>query len=195
MKTDNVAFENKVKLICESEIQSPLFARWAWAEIENNNIDNALNILESGLKTYPDYPVAHFIYGKCLVLKGRVEEAKAAVLKGAELIHSEESFVYYNDMIATLSGETESEGGLSIESLAEQLANAKMPKFMPPQENYTEEEVPDFDVSFFTETYAKILLEQGKVAEAITVFEKLIQLHPEKREYYLSRVEEIKKED
>ena len=190
MKSTNAAFEKRLKTIYESEIQSPLFARVADAEIENNNLDLALEILESGLNSYPAYPVAYFIYGKCLALKGDMENAKPAFRKGAELIHNDESLNYYLNFLEGLHSRDAAEG--SISALAQKLANAKMPKFAPPADDFTPEEIPDFDVSLYTEAFAKILIAQSKTGEAISVYKELIKRNPGKSDYYLEKIQSLR---
>jgi len=190
LKSTNAALEKKLKTIYESDIQSPLFARVAQAEIDNNNIDLALGILESGLNLYPAYPVAHFIYGKCLALKGDMENAKAEFIKGAELIHSDESLNYYLNFPEELYSPS-NRCEINIEALAQTLSNAKMPKFELPEGEHIPEEIPDFDHSLYTETFARILIAQNKSEEAIVVYNELISRNPEKKNYYLEKIESL----
>ena len=191
MKSADDALKKKLKSIYESEIQSPLFARVAETEIENNNLDLALGILESGLNSYPSFPVGYFIYGKCLALKGDTEGAKMAFMKGAELIHNDESLNYYLNSLDNLNSHRD-KGEINIEALAQKLANAKMPKFAPPAEDYTPEEIPDFDVSLYTETFARILIAQNKTGEAVSVYKELIKRNPGKSDYYLEKIQSLR---
>ncbi|MFZ2324369.1 MAG: tetratricopeptide repeat protein [Ignavibacteriaceae bacterium] len=96
------AFNQKVSLIYEFNNKSPLFARFAEIEIEKNNLDNAINILNEGIKTYSEYSVAYFLLGKIYTLKGDYTQAVTFLKKGSELIHSPKSFEHYLDEIDRL---------------------------------------------------------------------------------------------
>jgi len=56
----------KLALIYEFNNRSPLFAQVAAVEVEKNHIERALEILENGIKIFPDYPTPYFIQGKAL---------------------------------------------------------------------------------------------------------------------------------
>ncbi len=88
-------FDEKVSLICEYNPHSPLFIRLANVEIQNNNIDFAIDILNEGIKLFPQFAIAHILLGKTFSLKGRYNEALIAFKTGCELIHSEKSFEFY----------------------------------------------------------------------------------------------------
>lgn len=88
-------FDEKVSLICEYNPHSPLFIRLANVEIQNNNIDVALEILNEGIKFYPLFAVAHILLGKAFSLKGKYNEALTAYKTGCQLIHSEKSYEFY----------------------------------------------------------------------------------------------------
>ncbi|MGD8306466.1 MAG: tetratricopeptide repeat protein [Ignavibacteria bacterium] len=92
--TENT-FSKKVKLIYEYNKNSPLFVKAASSEISENNIDNALEILLPGLKTYPDHPVAHLLLGKAYALMGKYNEAQEYFKKGSDLISSKETYDHY----------------------------------------------------------------------------------------------------
>jgi tetratricopeptide (TPR) repeat protein len=95
-------FNQKVSLIYEYNNKSPLFARLAGIEIEKNNLDKALDILNEGLKTYPEFSVAYFLLGKIQTLKGDYSQALSYIKKGSELIHSPRSFEFYLNEIDIL---------------------------------------------------------------------------------------------
>jgi len=74
-KSSAEAFNNKVSLIYEFDKTSPLFIRKAEVEIENNHIERAIEILNAGLKLYPDYIAAHLLLGKAWALTGHFDAA------------------------------------------------------------------------------------------------------------------------
>lgn len=94
-KIEQNFFDEKVSLICEYNPHSPLFIRLANVEIQNNNIDVAIEILNEGIKFYPLFAVAHILLGKAFSLKGKYNEALTAYETGCQLIHSEKSYEFY----------------------------------------------------------------------------------------------------
>jgi tetratricopeptide (TPR) repeat protein len=86
---------DKVSLIYEYNNQSPLFVRMANTEIENNNIDQAILILEDGTKTYPQYAAAYLLLGKANILLGNYSNAFKHIKKGSDLIHSKKTYDFY----------------------------------------------------------------------------------------------------
>jgi len=96
---------NKFALIYEFNNQSPLFAHVASDSYENGEYEKALEILENGLKIYPNYPSAYFIYSKVLAATGNLEKAKEIVKIGSELVDSSETQNYYLELIVQISNQ------------------------------------------------------------------------------------------
>ncbi len=94
-KTVTEIFNEKVSLIYEYDKHSPLFARTANTEIENNNVEKAIEILKNGLELFPDYSVAHLLLGKALTLTGNYSQALKEIKTGSELINSKRTYNYY----------------------------------------------------------------------------------------------------
>ena len=62
------------------------------------------------------------------------------------------------------------------------------------EEGYHEEEVSPADAAgFYTETLARIYIEQGYPEEALDIYSKLILRYPEKSVYFAALIEEINK--
>lgn len=101
-KSSSQIFSDKVKLIYEYNKKSPLFARAAYFEIENNNFDDAVFILRQGLKSYPENPVAILLLARANALMGKKELAVKLIKKGSNLIHSKETFNFYMEELDTL---------------------------------------------------------------------------------------------
>lgn len=95
MKNPSQIFNQKVNLIYEYNKNSPLFVRIASNQIEDNNPDKAIEILDEGLKKYPEYPAAYFLLGKAYTIKGLYSQALKYVKRGSELIHSPKTYDYY----------------------------------------------------------------------------------------------------
>lgn len=94
-KTPTEIFNDKVSLICEYDKSSPLFVRQANTEIENNNVDRAIELLKSGIKLYPEYSTAYIILGRVYTLIGDYGRALQQIKIGSELIHSKRTYDYY----------------------------------------------------------------------------------------------------
>lgn len=95
MKNPSQIFNQKVNLIYEYNKNSPLFVRIAHNQIEANNPDKAIEILDDGLKKYPEYPAAYFLLGKAYTIKSLYSQALKYVKRGSELIHSPKTYDYY----------------------------------------------------------------------------------------------------
>ena len=95
VKTSSELFRNRINLIHEYNKKSPLFVRIANWEIEDNNTERGIEILNEGLKEYPDYAAAHFILGRAYTLLGEYPKALKSFKKGSELIHSPKAYDYY----------------------------------------------------------------------------------------------------
>jgi predicted Zn-dependent protease len=64
-------------------------------QIEENNADEAVEILRAGLKTYPEYPVAHLLLGKAFAMGGNYGKAIGCFKKGSNIIQSDQTFDFY----------------------------------------------------------------------------------------------------
>lgn len=200
-------FRNKVSLIYEFNKSSPLFVRMAKIEIDENNLERAVEILNNGLKLFPQYPTAYFILGRAFTLTGKYSEAKKAFENGSKLINSKKTFEYYL---------------LELENLRKRRPlfefNKKNPflrendiaanKNLPNGNTYNKvQPIKEDDDSFsanskkfsdddmiVSETIAKIYVAQGEINEAIKVYEKLRKNDPLQNDYYLKKISELKSE-
>jgi tetratricopeptide (TPR) repeat protein len=94
-KSSAEAFNNKVSLIYEFNKTSPLFIRKAEVEMRNNHIERAIEILNAGLKLYPDYAAAHLLLGKAWYLTGHFDEALKFIRSGCSYLTSSHTYEYY----------------------------------------------------------------------------------------------------
>ncbi len=94
-KTPNEIFNDKVSLIFEYDKSSPLFVRQANTEIDNNNVEHAIEILNDGLKLYPDYPTAFILFSKALSMIGEYGKALQQVKTASDLLHSRRTYDHY----------------------------------------------------------------------------------------------------
>ena len=214
-------YKNKIRLVFEYNRKSPLFARIADWELENNNHDLAIEILEEGLRESPDFSTPYFILGKVYSRKEEYGKALKCFKKGSELIGSNKTYEFYLRELETLRrvktpfemrginilqnteekreqfsglGDERSSGFEdNLDELAEKISHAKIP--VTPEENKTTDfEINDFSDSslIVSETLAKIYIAQGELQEAIAVYEKLSQKNPGKEEYFSQKITELK---
>lgn len=188
-------FNEKVNLIYEYNKQSPLFVRVANNEIDKNNFEKALEILNEGIAKYPDYPIAHIMLGKTLNLLGKYKEALDAFFKASELLNSPGTFEHYRCEVDNLKkqriflnqDDTVKPEKKNI-SLQEELSSFDS---MDERKTSTESRKSGND-SIVSETLANIYINQGEFREAVKIFEKLINKNPQKKDYYLQKINDIK---
>ncbi len=206
-KSSSQIFNEKVNLIYEYNKQSPLFVRVAYNEIEKNNFERALEILSDGISRYSDYPVAHIILGKVLMMLGKYKDALDSFRRGSELVKSHKVYEYYLHEVESLKKQR-----IFIENLEKPGFIAGSKREIPDEgkKPNLEEELMSFDSldqqrakpsfttigsdSIVSETLANIYIMQGEFREALKVFEKLLNKNPQKRDYYLLKINEIKAE-
>ncbi|MBU0560375.1 MAG: hypothetical protein KJ799_11990 [Bacteroidetes bacterium] len=207
---------DKIALIYEFNKNSPLFVRVAYNELENGNIDQALKILGNGLELYINYPTAFIISALALALKGETQKAAAKLEELKSYIDAEKTIAYYLEKISQIKGNksdlklifnraTEenfvsdefipNDVDNNLEELAKKLAKAKI--------NFSDDPVDDSPASktvelnetrgLVSETLAKIFINQQNYEEALNIYQTLIGIQPEKKNYYLERIAELNK--
>lgn len=191
----------KIKLIYEFNHNSPLFARVAEAELNEGNADTALQILENGLKNYPNYTSAHLVYVEALAKKGEYQKVVEKLDELREKLNDDESINFYLDKIEKeksqnrkLESEIRKPLEEDLDNLAETISKAKLP---PVDENPNNKKTEDYSPKgkqFISETLAEIYLSQSNYKEALDIYEKLLESNPKKNEYYEAKIAEIKKQ-
>jgi len=211
----------KAKLIYERHNNSPLFLRIADYHLQNNNPHTAISMLENGLKHFPNHPLAFILLGRAQHSLGNIEKTKSLLKKASEILNSNRTYLHYkkelnlpdepkslfdssrgNIFINSSDESVQSEEETTeqtktvednLEQIAEKLLNTKIDKDSSPPVNETKgnEYNPD-KAKLASETFANIYLSQGQKNEAIKVYEELAIRNPEKKEYYLKKIAEIK---
>jgi len=204
--TKDIAID-KVKLIFEYKNSSPLFCCAAACEVDCGNYLKAIELLEAGIKNYPQYATAYLVYSIALANTGNAIKAKDNAAKGARLLGSDKVLEYYNAAIdsiiksappqPTLKGPTfvdEFEIDNNLDELAKQLSNAKI-KYSDDKDISTNGDYSDsYSASgLYSETLAEIFYSQKNYLESINHYKKLIEQKPENAEKYFARINEIKK--
>ena len=205
----------RIKLIFEFNQSSPLFVRVAATEIENGNYLEAIRILDDGIDLYPNYPSAFLILAIAKAYEGKEEEAKIVAKVGSDLIGDGKTLSAYEKKIAAIieernsisevlrpsfveekkAGLTVSEEDLALEDKLDLIAKKLCKAKIIPKEDVAENpaNVPEFTgKKIISETLAEIHIKQKNFDAAISMYEELLSRKPEKVEYYLQRILEIK---
>jgi len=212
----------RAKLIYERDNNSPLFLRIADSYLQSNNPESAISILETGLKNFPDHPLAFILMGKANVMINEIEMAEYFFKKSGELLNSNRTYTHYkkeyklpdkqhspfdtsrgsvfiksseNDMIKI--DDTIPDKSPPVEDRLAQIANELMNKRLEQTDNVPLREADKQQYSpdkskLATETMANIYLSQGQKNEAIKIYEWLANRNPGKKEYYLEKIRDIK---
>jgi tetratricopeptide (TPR) repeat protein len=216
IKSPADSIKDNVSLIFESDRSSPIFIRYANYELQNNNLDNALSVLQDGIKKYPHHPVAHILLGKTLAQSGNYSQAASHIKTAALLLNSNKTLEYYlnefevfksqrsvfqsvsrkafltdskKDEQETVTEHFENkELGQSLLDTINEISSGEK-RFEQKQDN--ENSLPQ-DNLIVSETLAKIYLAQGEIQEAVKVYSRLMKKNPDKTDYYQKKIDEIK---
>ncbi len=190
----------KIKLIYEFNNNSPLFARVAESLLEDGQYDEAIDILEDGLKKYPNYMAAKIVLILALAKKGEYEEVNERMDKIKDDL-DEETINHYlkkieeerekeDELMSSIRG-TSANLDDDLEKLAERISKAKIP---PPDElnkSLIKASNNPKGNQFVSETLAEIYLAQGNHKEALEIYKKLLESNPQKSEQIKMKIEEI----
>jgi len=212
----------RAKLIYERDNNSPLFLRIADSYLQNSNPENAISILEEGLKNFPDHPLAFILMGKANVMVNEIEMAEYFFKKSSEPLNTNQTYTYYKKVYNLPDKQSSpfdsSRGSVFINSSAddilkiedlileksqpveerlEQIAQELLNKRLEQTDNFPLREAVQQQYSpdkskLATETLANIYLSQGQKNEAIKIYESLANRNPKKKEYYLEKIREIR---
>lgn len=198
--------DNEYKEIYELNGKSPLFTRVASDAIKKGDFDKALSILEHGIEVSEEYPTPFFLMGDLLIKLGKIEKAEEAFQKGSSLLNnSSDTLNYYLNLIPdSLEGrkidiepEPKQNGDENLDELADKLKTAKIE--ISHQDDST---LNDFNEStskeefkplkgLVSETLASIYQNQSNYKEAKAIYETLIDIQPERAEYFQNKLSEI----
>jgi len=211
----------RAKLIYERDNNSPLFLRIADSCLQRNNPENAISILEAGLKNFPDHPLAFILLGKANIMINEIEMAEFFFKKSSELLNISRTYTYYKKefnlpdkqhspfdtsrgSVFINSSEDDTlkidelipDKSQPVEDRLAQIANELMNKRLEQTDNFPLRESDPKQYSpdkskLATETMANIYLSQGQKNEAIKIYELLANRNPGKKEYYLEKIRDI----
>ncbi len=208
---------DKIELIYSYNKITPLFIRKADYEMEKNNLDGAIEILTKGIKAHPNYAASYILLGKVYALRGDYTIAIENIKKGSDLIHSEKTFDFYLNEMDNIKNkislkfssfndieerETEEEKDknekFNIKYLPKDDKLEELVKEISPEtethikvERAGKEKVLGKNI-IVSETLAKIYISQGEYKEAMEIYNLLKEKHPDKADYYVQKIEELK---
>ncbi|MCU0413676.1 MAG: hypothetical protein MUE91_04615 [Ignavibacteriaceae bacterium] len=211
----------RAKLIYERDISSPLFLRIADSYLRSNEPENAIPVLEEGLKNFPSHPLAFILMGKANVMLNEVELAEYFFKKASKHLNTNRTYIYYKrqynlpdkqsspfdsargsvfinsseDKLLNID-EVVPDKSQPVEDRLEQIANELMNRRLEQTDDFSFKESINLQYSpdkskLASETFANIYLTQGQKNEAIKIYELLVNRNPEKKEYYLEKIRQI----
>lgn len=193
--------ENEYIAIYELNDRSPLFARVASDAIEKGNFGEAISILEQGLELFDNYPTAYFLLGKALQKIDNPEKAEKCIEKGELLLSEFSNYsatleVDNNDNITEeiidKTPELEDDSN-DLEELADRLKVAKIEVNHDEPIVIPEEKTVEFKPlkGLVSETLANIYFNQANYKEAKAIYETLVEIQPERKDYFEKRIAEV----
>jgi tetratricopeptide (TPR) repeat protein len=201
---------DRIREIIQSNPESPLFARYADLLFQKGLINEALIVIENGLKKHKLYSTAYIVYAKILLEKGRDELAIENLKIALKLSPSCPSAKFMIDKIKhkdfriRMKGEeknpptepyirkrkpvTKNE----IENIIEKLDNADS-LIIKADPNFNKQyQPPDETPEIITETMYHILVNQGLYEKAFYVLQKLMLKNPIRKDYYEQQLNWLK---
>lgn len=201
---------NRLRELLNKNPDSPLFARYADLLFKKGLINEAMIVIEKGIKKYKLYSTAYIVYAKILMHKGRDEEALEnlrKVLKLAPNCHTAKFLIdkiLNKQFLIRMKGnhsESSTETILKtskriektdVEEILEKFQNADS-LIIKADPNFDKTyEPPDETPEIVTETMYHILLNQGLFERAYIVLQKLMQKNPSRKNYYERQLEFLK---
>lgn len=193
---------DRIREIIHSNPDSPLFARFADLLFQKGLINEALIVIENGLKKHRLYSTAYIVYAKILLQKGRDGEALENLKKALKLSPFCQSAQFMIDKIThkdfrkRMKGEekdTPAEPYIrkrkpvtknEIENIIEKLENADS-LVIKADPNFSKQyQPPEETPEIVTETMYHILVNQGLYEKAYNILQKLILKNPVRKNYY-----------
>ncbi|HET56039.1 MAG TPA: tetratricopeptide repeat protein [Ignavibacteria bacterium] len=194
---------DKIKLIYEFNNNSPLFARVAESELKNGNIEQAITILENGFNNFPDYITARLIFVEALAKKGEYKKVIDIMEELRPQLDDDELINYYLEKIEEERANLEVEEDIlhaerksledDLENIADVISKAKIPPVDENKSNQNNEDFSSMGKQFISETLANIYFSQGNYNEALEIYQKLLEISPNKVEHLKEKIEETKK--
>jgi tetratricopeptide (TPR) repeat protein len=209
-------FSKIVEKIYADDKRTALFLSKADFELRKEEYDKAVDILNDGISNYPNFAPAYLLLGKALAFIGSYDLAIENIKRGSSLINSKRTYEYYLQEVEkikeekqkTASEEVKIHAGAASSKDEQENEPKPAPRPLPVDGNivnlvheiaeeenkYSEESISrtiSRENEIISETLAKIYVTQGELKEAIKVYRKLKNKHPEKVDYFNKRINEL----
>ncbi len=125
----------KFALIYQFNKNSPLFSRVASRHLEDGELEQAVQILEEGIRRFPAYPTGIIIYALALAKVGEKDRAKEMMERLSEFNSLKDTVDYYMNEIESM---TVSDASISIDTTITSASSCD-----EPVETITQKEEPD----------------------------------------------------
>ncbi len=200
---------HRLKEFIDKNPKSPLFARYADKLAQKGLINEALIVIENGLKYHRLYSTAYIVYAKILMMKGMDEEALENLRKVIKLspfcmtAHTLIEKILNKKFSTRMKAEGSSQKQFirrqksvdknEIEAILEKFNNSDS-LIIKADPNFDKTyEPPSETPEIVTETMFHILLNQGLFEKAYQLLLKLMDKNPSRRDYYSQQLEILKK--
>lgn len=199
----------RLKEFIDKNPKSPLFARYADKLAQRGLINEALIVIENGLKYHRLYSTAYIVYAKILMMKGMDEEALENLRKVIKLspscmtAHTLIEKILNKKFSTRMKAEGSSQEQFirrrksidknEIEAIIEKFNNSDS-LIIKADPNFDKTyEPPSETPEIVTETMYHILLNQGLFEKAYQLLLKLMDKNPSRWDYYSQQLEMLKK--
>ncbi len=181
---DSVQRKEEIKtlrLLYEFSENSPLFARIAEEEMIDGNLNKAVELLQNGIRIYPEYPTARILLAKAFALLGERELAYSELEAGCLLFNSNETREFYSAEIEKILSSVNDSPSIPLDE-----------QFSSDEENEEEVDSPKAEEpEIVSETLAGIYRSQGSLDEALAMYKKLLIKYPERKEHFEQIITEV----
>ena len=198
---------DKFALVYEFNKESPLLVYKASKEIEDRNIANAIDLLNSSIEKYPYYPTAYFLLSVALAYNGEYKKAGDLITQGNNLLDEEQTFEYYSNLVKQIKKEAEGIDNNFENTVSKVLDDSfndenefyDFDDINIEHDNTSDNEIKQTEApkpnitegTIVTETLAEIYNTQGNYKEALDIYNRLLKIQPEKTDKFNQKILEI----
>jgi len=194
-----------ISLIYEYNNNSALFARVAKKMVDAGEFENAKEVLDKGIKNFPDYATPFFVYSILYAKLGDNEMAEKMAAKGNSILNNNDTYSFYSsysgDEIVAESNtiKNEEKPAKAVKSYNENELHSIISEFgealfdKKSIGETTKKTAASPNNKIISETLANIHYSQGHYNEALEIYRLLIQKTPDRTSFYEGKIEEIEK--